>query len=250
MPPRFLLAALSVLWMLGCGRLPAGATLEPAMPATPAVPSLTPAPTFPGTIVADFARTTPDPWQNLAFRPWHSKVDYRREPGPDGQTVMRATSEDAASMLVRATRVDLRQTPIVRWTWRVSGPVAGADERTRQGDDCAARVYFAWNLRGPEDIFRTEAIAYTWGQARPVGDIGPSAYTRQVGMVTLRSGTAGAGRWHEETRDLLADYRAFFRRDPPGPVSAIALMTDTDQTHGRQVGWYGPIQAFTDWPER
>lgn len=234
--------------MLGCGRLPAGATLEPVPGGRPSVPPVAPGTLPSGQVVADFASFETGGWQNLTFRPWHRKVDYRKDTGPDGQAVIRATSDDAASMLVRLSSIDVRKTPILRWSWRVTGPVPGADERTRGGDDCAARLYVAWNLRGPEDIFRTEALVYTWGNTRRIGELGPSPYTRQVGMVTVRAGAAGAGSWQEETRDVLADYRAFFRREPPGPVSAIAFMTDTDQTHGRLVSWYGPVRAFQERP--
>ncbi len=155
MRSRFLIPVVSTVWMLGCGRLPAGATLEPVPGGRPSVPPVAPGKMPSGQVVADFASFETGGWQNLTFRPWHRKVDYRMDTGSDGQAVIRATSDDAASMLVRLSSIDVRKTPILRWSWCVTGPVPG---------------------------------------------------------------------------------------------SAIAFMTDTDQTHGRMVSWYGPVRAFQEWP--
>jgi len=62
----------------------------------------------------------------------------------------------------------------------------------------------------------------------------------------LRSGDAGAGVWYPERRNLEADYRAFFHRNPTGLVTAVALLTDTDQTKASATAWYGPITARAD----
>lgn len=242
----FVMAGLAAPWIFGCATSLADA---PASHATPTAPSpiASGAPAA-ARLVGDFSSGSWDEWQNLTFWPWSPKVGYQREQGPDGQPVIKAVSDDAGSMLVRVARFDLLQTPIVRWRWRITAPIAGADERIKTGDDCAARLYFAWNLKKKADVFGAEAIAYIWGNTRRVGDIGASAYSNQVGLVTLRSGPLGAGVWQEETRNLLADYRAYFRRDPPGPVSAIALMTDTDQTNRRAVSWYSQIYAYPALP--
>jgi hypothetical protein len=117
----------------------------------------------------------------------------------------------------------------------------GANETLRERDDCAARVYFLWNLRSRADFYKTTGIGYVWGQGRRVGEMGPSPYTGQIGVITLRSGKNGAGQWQFEQRDLEADYRAFFKTEPPGPVTAIAVLTDTDQTQQRATAWYGQI---------
>ena len=47
-------------------------------------------------------------------------------------------------------------------------------------------------------------------------------------------------RYQEECRDVYADYRKAFNRDPP-PVSGVALMTDSDNTRESATAYYGDI---------
>ena len=54
------------------------------------------------------------------------------------------------------------------------------------------------------------------------------------------SGPAELGRWIDERRDVLADYRTLFGEDPP-MISGVAIMTDTDGTGESALAWYGDI---------
>ncbi|MDP3613420.1 MAG: DUF3047 domain-containing protein, partial [Rubrivivax sp.] len=54
------------------------------------------------------------------------------------------------------------------------------------------------------------------------------------------SGPAKLRRWRDHKRNLAADYRLAFGEEP-GPLAAIALMTDSDNTASRAVSWYGPV---------
>jgi hypothetical protein len=179
----------------------------------------------------------------VTYFPWSPKVEYRRELGPDGEAIAKAFSRDAGSMFMRRVVVDPAATPIVRWRWRVPGPVAGANERAKATDDAAARVYFVWGLRDKGDLFKAEALGYIWGRTRRPGEIGASPFSDRIGIVCLRAGRAEAGAWRDERRDLAADYRTYFKRAPAGPVTAIAILTDTDDTDGAATASYGPIFA-------
>jgi len=55
------------------------------------------------------------------------------------------------------------------------------------------------------------------------------------------SGRAGIGQWQQHRRDVQADFRLAFGEEP-GPISSVALMTDTDNTRTRLTAWYGPLQ--------
>lgn len=191
-------------------------------------------------VLGDFSATAWNSWENVANFPWEPKNRYTREDSPQGP-VVRVDSQGAASMWLRHVNFDVRREPIVSWRWRIAAPVVGANETLRERDDCAARVYFLWNLRSRADFYKTTGIGYVWGQGRRVGEVGASPYTGQIGVFTLRSGKAGAGEWQLEQRDLEADYRAFFKTEPPGPVTAVAVLTDTDQTQQRATAWYGQI---------
>lgn len=185
-------------------------------------------------------------WQNATSMPWHPKVRYAPETGPDGEVIVRADSKAAASMLTRKVQMDLARTPWVTWSWKVAGTIPRADEQARRTDDMPARIYFFWNLRRKEDLARAEAVAYVWGNSLPAGTVRSAPDSNRIAIHVLRSGDVGAGEWHHERRNLDADYRSWFHRPPTGTVTAIALLTDTDQTKASATAWYGPITARAD----
>ena len=80
------------------------------------------------------------PWQALAFPKIerHTRYSEAREAG---HPVLHAESECSASgLLLPLADVDLTATPRLGWRWRVDQAVAPPDERSRAGDDFAARV--------------------------------------------------------------------------------------------------------------
>ncbi len=161
----------------------------------------------------------------------------------DGRTVVRATSRGAASGLYLRRRIDLEKTPILRWTWRVDGALGDIDERTRAGDDYSARVYVIRSH--PVFLWRTRAVNYVWASTRSPGETWPNAYTDAARHVAVRSGDADAGRWVEERRDVRADFRTLFG-ESVRHVDAVAIMTDTDNTGGAAVAYYGDIVFTSD----
>jgi hypothetical protein len=65
-------------------------------------------------------------------------------------------------------------------------------------------------------------------------------------MIVAASGSDRVGSWQEISRNLLEDYRRAFGEEP-GRITAIGIMTDTDNTGGRAQAWYGDI-AFGKLP--
>lgn len=196
-------------------------------------------------------------WQTL--KPAAKANDTRYTLVKDsGKTVLRAEADNAMSGLTHAMRVDVRRYPRLRWRWKVGAPLNGADMTTKQGDDYAARIYVMFDypaeklsfgtrakLRFVESLYGqkipTAALNYVWDNRRPVGTIQANTYTDRARMIVVQSGSAQAGRWVTETRDLVADFRAAFGEDPPDVV-AIALATDTDNTGESALAWYGDIE--------
>jgi len=156
-----------------------------------------------------------------------------------GNPVLRGSSRRSASALSRpvasGTRADLR----VSWRWKVAGSLVGNDrERARAGDDYAARVFVVF---GPGGLASAQAaLTYVWAATEPVGSRYRSPYVDEVATVVLESGDERAGRWIREARDVHADYRTAFEEDP-GPVSAVALMVDTDDTGRRATAWFDDV---------
>lgn len=176
----------------------------------------------------------------------------------EGQTVLRADADKSMSGLIHTVRVDIRRYPLLRWRWKVAAPVAGADMTQKSGDDYAARIYVMFDYPAARLPFATRmkmkvaeslygqripaaALNYVWDNRQAVGTIQPNTYTDRARMVVVRSGAAQANQWLTETRDLRADFRAAFGEEAPDVV-ALAIATDTDNTGGRALAWYGDIE--------
>jgi hypothetical protein len=174
-----------------------------------------------------------------------------------GATVLRARSEAAAASLVYKLRVEPAEAPRLAWRWKVSRVLDRADLATRDGDDYAARVYvfFDYDLSRLPFTERAKivlaralygadlpaaSLCYVWDNHYPVGTRAWSAYTDRVRMIVLESGSARAGRWVAETRDLAADFREAFGEAPPA-VSGVALAADTDNTGESAMSYFGDL---------
>lgn len=160
------------------------------------------------------------------------------------RTVLRAQSRKSASSLYR--KLDFPTLPAagrLRWVWRVRAPVAlKVSERSRAGDDYAARVTVVFEHSVLP--LRSRALQYVWATRETVGTIFPSPYSANVGMMVLRTGSAEAGAWREESRDILADYKRFFGR-PATRLSAVAIMTDSDNSGTEAEAWYAELKLVT-----
>jgi hypothetical protein len=176
----------------------------------------------------------------------------------EGSTVLRVRTQGSASAAAFALRADARASPILSWRWRIERVVESADLRSRDGDDFAARVYVFFDLpeqdvpllaRARIHLARllygaelpTAALCYVWDNREAVGTSQWSAYTDRVRVIVLESGNARAGRWVEASRDVAADFRAAFDREPPA-ITGIAAGADTDQTGEKGTAWFGDFR--------
>jgi hypothetical protein len=184
--------------------------------------------------VAEFSKSQLASWKQRSFA---GDTLYQLE-SVDGPAVLRADSRGSASGLYREVDVDLQQTPILNWSWRVERLFQGNDETTRAGDDYPARVYVVFS--GGMWFLRTRAINYVWSSHQPVGAQWPNAFTGNARMMAVDSGETGLGEWRNRKRNVLEDYRRLFGDDPPA-VKAVAIMTDSDNTGQWATAWYGDI---------
>jgi len=176
---------------------------------------------------------------------WETKVfkgltDYKLAP-ENGRNVLRAHSHGTASGLFKKVNLDPQRFRYLRWSWKVAGIVEKGDEKTKAGDDYAARVYIVFPGRF---FWQTRAINYIWANRLGVGQSIPNAFTGNAMMVAVESGPARAGQWLTEERDILADYRRLFNEEPR-KIGAISIMTDTDNTGSEATAWYGEISIST-----
>ncbi len=183
----------------------------------------------------------------------------------DGQTVLQATAQGSASAWVHLARLDITATPLLEWRWRVPALIDGAANEDPKREDSPARVIIGFDgdkSKLPEAEQRRMARAktlsgrdmpyamlmYIWDNKNPVGTVVPSAHTTRVKMIVAESGSAGVGAWRSYRRDLAQDFERAFGEKPNG-VIGFALMTDTDNTGQRALGFYGALRLACAGPK-
>ena len=83
-------------------------------------------------------------------------------------------------------------------------------------------------------------LMYIWGEKVPLDSITVSAHTSRIRMLALNVDDKGIGKWQSFTRNVVDDFKRAFNEDP-GKVISIQLLTDTDNTGGDALAYYGDI---------
>jgi len=161
----------------------------------------------------------------------------------NGQPVLHLRSKGDSSTISRELRdsVDLDETPILEWRWKVITLPTGGNACQKSTDDEAAQVYVAW-LRPPEAV-RSRIIGYVWDSTAPAGTICKSQKTSTVTYVVVRSGSDELGKWITERRNVVEDFRKIYGEAPDKP-SALSLAIDSDDTRSSAESFIGPT-VFT-----
>ena len=89
----------------------------------------------------------------------------------EGQRVLHLKSDGDSSTIALEIKgkVDLRETPVLEWRWKVAKLPRGADARKGETDDEAGQIYVTWP-RFPEAV-RARSIGYIWDTTAPVGSL-------------------------------------------------------------------------------
>jgi hypothetical protein len=170
--------------------------------------------------VSDFAN-----WNERSF---NGNTQYTLDSTENGNT-LQADANGTASAFYRQGRIDLSATPCLHWRWQISQTAPQAlDERTRAGDDYAARVYVV--RRGGLAFWRAKTINYIWSASEPVNSRWPNAYAgNNAQMWVVNSGNALAAQWVTHVRDIQADWLDAFG-ETINHLDGIAVMTDGDDS--------------------
>lgn len=168
-------------------------------------------------------------WKEYAF---NGKSQYKIEPDPAGETVLHASSRDTYSSLYKVVNVPLEAKPVLSWEWRADKfPANKKHEKfdARGENDFAVRVCAIFGRNNP---LMTEIIQYIWDDYFPAGTHAPSPYSKNVRMLVVRSGApAAGGGWVSEKRDVVRDYEMLFGRRRYPNLRAVAVTTNSDDTH-------------------
>lgn len=214
---------------------------------------------------ADGSTALPPGWSPHRMRPDRRDTLYRlaADPVDPARAVLQAQAHGGATGL----RCDMRRAPgeyrriEFGWLARHVPTRARSDDDTL--DDCPARVVVAFDgdlsdLSLRELIFREQVelftgqvlphstLMYVWDGQLPVGTVVRYPRSGSIRYLVVDSGDRDEGRWRWHRRDLVADYRQVFGREP-GAVRSLGVFTDSDDLGETLVTWYDDIRL--PWPE-
>jgi hypothetical protein len=156
----------------------------------------------------------------------------------DGRKALRMRSANEGSTISKDVKgkVNLAETPLLEWSWKVTTLPKGANSCRKASDDQAAQVFVVWP-RFPEAV-RSRIIGYVWDTTAPAGTICKSEKTGTVTYVVVRSGTADLGKWFTERRNVAEDFRRIYGEEPEAPaaVSVAIDSNDTSSTSESSIG--------------
>lgn len=157
-----------------------------------------------------------------------------------GHRVLHLKSKNEGSTISKEikSKVNLKDTPILEWSWKAVTLPAGGNSCVKATDDQAAQVYVAWE-RFPSAV-RSRIIGYVWDTTAPVGTTCKSEKTGTVTYIVVRSGPADLGKWITERRNVREDFRKVYGEEPANP-DAISVSIDSNDTSSTAESYLGRI---------
>jgi hypothetical protein len=135
-------------------------------------------------------------------------------------------------------KINLKDTPLLEWSWKVMVLPRGGDSCKKATDDQAAQIYVTWP-RFPTAV-RSRIIGYVWDTTEPAGTICKSEKTGTVTYVIVRSGSADLGKWFTERRNVSEDFRKIYGEEPDSP-EALSVAIDSNDTNSTSESMIGTI---------
>jgi len=190
--------------------------------------------------VANFSKSDLEGWEDKVFQGTTSYKLFQL----NDEKVLMAESQDSASVFIKELHVDLKKYPYLNWSWRIENRLETKNEKIKSGDDYAARIYVV--IDGGILPWRTKAVNYVWANNTEKGETWPNAFAgKSAMMMALRSSKDKLSTLHFEKRNVFDDLKKLFGKEFYF-IDAIALMTDTDNSHGQTKAYYGDIYFSTE----
>lgn len=202
----------------------------------------------------------PEGWDPYIIRRNLKRTEYQMV-SLDGATVLHARADASSSGLRCAVKVDPLATPWFRWSWRVNAMHLNATVADDDTEDAPARVILAFEgdvntlpLRDRMFFEQVElftgnrlpfaTLAYTWDGQLPVGKTVSYVRSKRLQNHVVESGNGRVGQWLSYERNVVEDFKQIFGVHPPGIISSVGVLTDTDDLKNSVEAWYGDM-AFS-----
>ncbi len=181
-----------------------------------------------------------DAWEEIRF---NGLTNYQIQ-GSDQHNFLKAESKNSASGLVFKKEIDLSKTPYLNWSWRLEQALPELPETTKSGDDYAARIYLIHS--GGWFFWQTKALNYVWSSRDSKHTSWANAYAPDNAlMFAIRDKSDSKGVWFTEKRQVQADFKAWLGKEI-NQIEGVAIMTDTDDSEGHALVYYGDIYFSAD----
>jgi hypothetical protein len=198
----------------------------------------------------------PSNWKSFEFKRIKKHTRYTLVKD-NGIVVVKASSDRSASGLIRKIKIDLKKYPRICWRWKISKVYSKGDITQKKGDDYPARIYIVFEKGVKQSTFFQKvkkhayrllygeyppsgAINYIWASNAPEGTIASNSYAIQSKMIVVQSGESRINTWIEEEQNVYEDYKKILGKEPP-IVTAVGIMTDSDDTKESALSFYGDI---------
>ena len=199
----------------------------------------------------------PDGWRTWTLARFKKPTEYRLVDYA-GRIVVKASARASASGLVHPLKLDPRTFPLLSWRWKVEELIPGADNTKKHTEDAPVRVVVSFagdidSLPLHERMFFDDmrlitgqplpyaTLMYIWENRAPRDSLIPNLHTSRIKMIVAESGRDKLGSWQDVTRNVVEDFTRAFG-EPPGEITAIGIMTDTDNTGEQAHAYYGDIR--------
>ncbi len=199
----------------------------------------------------------PPGWEPWILSGFKRPTEYRlvRE---NGITVVHANASSSASGLIHPLSLDPRKQPLLDWSWKIDKPISRADNTKKHLEDSPVRLVVSFDgdlesmpaqerlffagihlLSGQQLPYAT--LMYIWENRAPRDTVILNMHTSRIRMIVAESGPDNLGIWQHVRRNVVEDFRRAFSEEP-GRITAIGIMTDTDNTGEQTQAWYGNIR--------
>jgi len=151
---------------------------------------------------------------------------------------LKAEAKGKASGLGKEIKVNLLKTPFINITWKVEKDLSGIIENSKKGHDYAARVFVI--KRTGSTALSNRAINYVFSSNNSVNDNWPSPYTKKSIDYVLSTTKDNLNEWVTVKANVKKHFKKFYDLDLK-EITAIAVMTDTDNSKLKAVAYYQNI---------
>jgi hypothetical protein len=239
----------------GCGTLPIPSEESAAAAVTGRTPFISPAKQQ----AMDQLLLTPALTPGWRYLPLPGKKLVGFEPVVVAQRqALRVRADRSVSILRQRFEPALPAVGQLSFSWKASALPTLADLSDIDRDDSAVRIVLSFDgdrsrllprthrlsdmsrlLTGEELPYAT--LMYVWCPVHPPGTVLHNPRTDRIRKLVVESGPQNLGHWRDYERDVRADFERAFG-EAPGPLMAVGLMSDTDNTGSQLNAWFGPLR--------